>query len=102
MKLPTSVGSIGSVFRKKQRNSRKTSTSASLTVLKPLNCVDHNKLWKILQVTRIPGHHTCLLRNLDVGQEATIRTEHGTMYWFNWERSMTKLYIVTLLGSFIC
>ena len=50
----------------------------------------------------IQDHITCLLRNLYVGQEATIRTEHGTMDWFNWERSMTKLYIVTLFGSFIC
>ena len=44
--------------------------------------VDHNKLWKILQETGIPDHLTCLLRNLYAGQEATVRTGHGTMNWF--------------------
>ena len=46
------------------------------------DCVDHNKLWKILQEMGIPDHLTCLLRNLYVGQEATVRTGHGTMNWF--------------------
>ena len=55
--LPASVGSS-----KKQENSRKTSTSVSLTTLKPLNCVDHNKLWKNLKEMGIPDHLTCLLR----------------------------------------
>ena len=55
---------------------RKTSTSASLTVLKPL-CESH-KLWKILRELGIPDHLTSLLRNLYVGQEATVRTGHGT------------------------
>ena len=45
-------------------------------------CVDHNKLWKILQGMEIPDHLTCLLRNLYAGQEATFRTGHGTMCWF--------------------
>ena len=45
---------------------------------KAFDCVDHNKLWKILQEMGIPGHLTCLLRNLYVGQEATVRTGHGT------------------------
>ena len=49
---------------------------------KTFDCVDHNKLWKILQETGIPHHLTCLLRNLYAGQEATVRTEHGTMDWF--------------------
>ena len=44
--------------------------------------VDHNKLWKILKVMGIPDHLTCLLRNLYAGQEATVRTEHGTTDWF--------------------
>ena len=44
--------------------------------------MDHNKLWKILQEIRIPDHFTCLLRNLYAGQEATVRTGHGTMGWF--------------------
>ena len=46
---------------------------------KTFDCVDHNKLWKILQETGIPDHLTCLLRNLYAGQEATVRTGHGTM-----------------------
>ena len=46
------------------------------------DCVDHNKLWKILQEMGIPGHLTCLMRNLYADQEATVRTGHGTMDWF--------------------
>ena len=46
------------------------------------DCVDHNKLWKILKEMRIPGHLTCLLKNLYAGQETTVRTRHGTMNWF--------------------
>ena len=49
---------------------------------KAFDCVDHNKLWKILQETGIPNHLTCLLRNLYAGQEATVRTGHGTTDWF--------------------
>ena len=49
---------------------------------KAFDCVDHNKLWKILKEMRIPDHSTCLLRNLYVGQEATVRTGHGTTDWF--------------------
>ena len=49
---------------------------------KAFDWVDHNKLWKILQEMRIPDHLTCLLRNLYAGQEATLRTGHGTRRWF--------------------
>ena len=76
IKLPTSAGSW-----KKQESSRKTSTSALLTA-KAFDCVNHHKLWKILQEVGIPDHLTCLLRNLYAGQEATVRTRHGTTYWF--------------------
>ena len=69
---------------KKQENSRKTSTSVSLTMLKPLT-VDHSKLWEILKEIGIPDHVTCLLRNLHAGQEATVRTKHGTKNWFQIE-----------------
>ena len=72
IKLPTSAGSW-----KKQESSRKTSISA-----KAFDCVDHNKLWKILKEMGIPDHLTCLLRNVYVGQEATVRTGHGTTDWF--------------------
>ena len=76
IKLPTSAGSL-----KKQESSKKTSISASLTA-KAFDCVDHNKLWKILKEMGIPDHLTDLLRNLYAGQEATVRTGHGTADWF--------------------
>ena len=72
IKLPTSDGSW-----KKQESSRKTSISALLTMPK-FDCVDHNKLWKILREMGMPDHLTCLLRNLYAGQEATVRTGRGT------------------------
>ena len=49
---------------------------------KAFNCVDHNKLWKILQEMGIPDHLTYFLRNMYAGEEATVRTRHGTMVWF--------------------
>ena len=63
---------------------------------KAFDCVDHNTLWKILQEMGIPDHVICLMRNLHAGQEATVRIEHGTPVP-NRERSMSRLYIVTLL-----
>ena len=53
---------------------------------KSFDCVDYNKLWKILKEVGIPDHLTCLLRNLYAGQEATVRTGHGTMDWFKFEK----------------
>ena len=50
---------------------------------KAFDCVDHNKLWKILKEMGIPDHLTCLLRNLNAGQEATVGTGHGTTDWFH-------------------
>ena len=64
---------------------------------KAFDCVYQNKLWKILQDMGIPDHLTCLWRNLFAGQEATVRTGHGTTLVPNWERSTSRLYIVTLL-----
>ena len=66
----------------KQESSRKTSISALLTMPKHLTYMNDNKLWKILQEMGIPDHLTCLLRNLCAGQEATVRTGHGTTDWF--------------------
>ena len=71
IRLPTSIG-----VQKKQRNSRKASTSASLTMLKPLT-VWITTNWKILKEMGIPDHFTCLLRNLYAGKEVTVRTRHG-------------------------
>ena len=87
IKLSTSAGSL-----KKQESSRKTSISALLTA-KDFDCVDHNKLWKILKEMGIPDHLTCLLRNLYAGQEATVRTGHGTTDWFQIE----KEYVILLI-----
>ena len=65
---------------------------------KAFDCVDHNKLWKILKEMGIPDHVTCLLRNLCAGQEATVRTGLGTADWFQiGKRDTSRLYIVTLL-----
>ena len=77
IKLPTSVG-----LSEKQESSRKTSTSALLTMPKSLTVWITKKLWKILQEMGIPNHLTCLLRNLYAGQKATVRTGHGTKDWF--------------------
>ena len=73
IKLPTSVGSL-----KKQENFRKNIYFGFIDYAKTFDCVDHNKLWKILKEMGIPDHLTCLLRNLYTGQEATVRTGHGT------------------------
>ena len=75
IKLPTSVGSL-----KRQENSRKTSTSASLTMLMPLTvCITTN--WEVFQEMGIPDHLTCFLRNLYAGQEAIVKTELETTDW---------------------
>ena len=63
----------------KAREFHKNVYSCFIDYAKAFGCVDHNKLWKILKETGIPDHLTCLLRNLYAGQEATVRTRHGTM-----------------------
>ena len=75
IKLPTSIGS-----QKNQENSRKASISVLLTYAKAFVWITTN--WKIFQVMGIPDHLTCLLRNMYAGQEATVRTGHGTTDWF--------------------
>ena len=88
IKLPTSNGS-----QKNQESSRKTSTSASL--IKAFDCVEHNKLWKILKEMGVPDHLTCLLRNLHVGQKAIVRTGHGTTDWFQIGKGVHQDYILS-------
>ena len=66
---------------------------------KAFDCVDHNKLWNILNEMGIPDYLTCPLRNLYAGQEATVRTAWTNGLVQNWERSVSRLYIVTLLIS---
>ena len=65
-------------FLKKARELQKNIYFCFIDYAKVFDCVDHNKLWKILQEMGIPDHLTCLLRNLYAGQEATVRTGHGT------------------------
>ena len=60
---------------------------------KALDCVDHHKLWKILQEMGTPDHLTCLLRNLYAGQKATVRTGHGTTDWFQIEKGVYQGFI---------
>ena len=76
IKLPTSVGSS------KKREFQKNICFCFTDYAKAFDCVDHNTLWKILKEMGIPDHLTCLLRNLYAGQEATVRTGHGTTDWF--------------------
>ena len=77
IKLPASVGSW-----EKRESSRKNIYFCFIDYAKAFDCVDHNKLWTILQEMGIPDLLTCLLRNLYAGQEATVRTGHGTTDWF--------------------
>ena len=65
--------------------------------IKATDCVDHNKLWKILQKMGIPGHLTCLLRNLYAGQEATVRTRHGTTNWFQIRKGVRQKFLIKRL-----
>ena len=67
---------------KKAREFQKNIYFCFIDYAKAFNCVDHHKLWKILKEMGIPDHLTCLLRNLYEGQEATVRTGHGTTDWF--------------------
>ena len=91
IKLPTSAGSS-----KKQESSRKTSISALFTMPKPLTVWTINKLWKILKEMGIPDHLTCLLKNLYAGQEATVRTGHGTADWFQRGKGVRQGCILSL------
>ena len=67
---------------KKAREFQKNIYFCFIDYTKVFHCVDHNKLWKILKEMGLPNCLTCLLRNLYAGQEATVRTRHGTMDWF--------------------
>ena len=65
---------------------------------KAFDHLDHNKLWKILKEMGIPDHLTCVLRNLYAGQEATVRTGHGTVDWFKiGNGGMSRLYLLSCL-----
>ena len=76
IKLPASTGTS------KKQEFQKNIYFCLIDYAKAFDSVDHNKLWKILKEMGIPDHLTCLLRNLYAGQEATVRTGHGTTDWF--------------------
>ena len=86
IKLPTSAGSS-----KKQENIY----FCFIDYAKAFACVDHNKLWTILKEMGIPDHLICLLRNLYAGQEATVRTGHGTTDWFQIGKEVRQGYILS-------
>ena len=77
IKLPTSAGSS------KKQECQKNIYFCFIDYAKAFDCVDHNRLWKILKEMGILDHLICLLRSLYEGQEATVRTGHGTTYWFH-------------------
>ena len=94
IKLPTSSGSL------KRQEPQKN--FCSIDYAKAFDCVDHNKLWKILKKMEIPDHLTCFLRNLYAGQEAIVRTGHGTTDWFQIRKGVCQGCILSpcLLSCF--
>ena len=89
IKLPTSAGSLN-----KQESSRKI-CFCFIDYAKAFDCMDHNKVWKILKEMGIPDHLTRLLRNLYAGQEATVRTGHGTTDWFQIGKELCQVCILS-------
>ena len=87
--MPTSIGSS------KKQEFQKNVYFCFIDYVKTFDSVDHNKLWKILQEMGIPDHRTCLLRNLYAGQEATVKTGHGTIDWFQIGKGVHKGYILS-------
>ena len=84
IKLPTSDGSS------KKQEFQENIYFCFIDYAKAFDCVDHNQLWKILQEMGISDHFTCLLRNLYAGQEAIVRTRHGTTDWFQIEKGVPQ------------
>ena len=86
IKLPTSAAS----WKKEESSRKKKIYFCLIDYAKTFDCVDHNKMWQILKEMEIPDHLTCLLRNLYAGQEATVRTGHGTTDWFQIGKEYVK------------
>jgi len=82
----------------KARQFQKTIYFCFIDYVKAFDCVDHNKLWKILQEMGIPDHLTCLLKNLYEGQEATVRTGHGTTDWFQIGKGVSQVLSLCLFN----
>ena len=87
--MPTSSGSW------KKQEFQKNIYFCFIDYAKAFDCVDHNKLWKILKEMGISDHLTCLLRNLYAGQEATVRNGHGTTDWFQIGKGVRQDYILS-------
>ena len=83
---------IASIHRiiEKAREFQKNIDFCFIDYAKAFDCVDHNKLWKVLQEMEIPDHLTCLLRNLHADQKAAVRTKHGTIDWFQIGKRMSQ------------
>ena len=80
---------------KKARKFQENIYFCFINYAKAFDCVDYNKLWKILQERGIPDHLTCLLRNLYAGQEATVRTGHETADWFQIGKGVRQGYMLS-------
>ena len=89
IKMPTSVGSS------KKQEFQKNIYFCFIDYAKAFDCVDQSKLWKILQEMGMPDHLTCVLKNLYAGQEATVRTGHGTTDWFQIGKGIRQGYILS-------
>ena len=83
------IGNICWIIQK-AREFQKNIYFCFIDYAKAFDCVDHNKLWKILKEMGVPDQFTCLVRNLYAGQEATVRTGHGTIDWFQIEKEYVK------------
>ena len=102
IKLPTSIG-----LSKKQENSRKKIYFCFIDQAKTFDCVNHSRLWRLLKEMGIPDHLACLLRNLYADKKATVRTRHGTTYWFQMGKgvrqgSILSPCLLTLMQSTSC
>ena len=91
IKLPTSFGSL-----KKAREFQKNIYFCFIDYAKAIDCMDHNQLQKIVKEVGLPDHLTCLLRNMYAGQEATVKTGHGTTNWFQIGKGVHQGYILSL------
>ena len=80
---------------KKARDFQKNTYFCFIDYAKTFDCVGHNKLWKILKEMGIPDHLTCLLRYLNAGQEATVRSVHGTIDWFQIGKRVCESFILS-------
>ena len=97
IKLPKSTRSL------KEQEFQKNIYFCFIDYTKTFDYVDHNKLWKILQEIGIPDYFTCLLRNMYAGQEATVRTRHGTTNWFKLGKEYFKdIYCHPAYLTYIC